>query len=424
MEQEPKVKLFTFSTSEEVKNYLIFLFPYSPTAWDGKRFGFDFLLAQGINIKVFDLSPLISTRSDANNEFLQATYITKINSYAQLDTEICATVNNSIYIDNINGLNGFKWQSRQLFRLFKKYYARYYLVQIGSLPLLNKNKLNIISKIKKAFNIKKLTAFVKWKLSNKLVHLQANYFGLYQLPEKIFVGHTEMVDSYLKKYRLPASTVIPIHSFDYDRYLDYIRNKQNNFHHASEKNTCVFLDQALAYHSDFGKSVSFNPVTAKKYFASMQQFFDKIEKETALKVIIAASPRAGQMQTASLFGNRTVIRDQTLELVAHSSLILMHSSTAVSFAILFNKPIVVLKTTEMANSYGFGNFLDNMALSLGVKPICIDNQEEMSKWSLKDYLKGQNNFDSYKYKYIMTKGLVDKTIWEIVKDNFIDDIVS
>lgn len=394
---------------------LIFILPYSPTAWDAERFGFNFFIEKGINLIVFDMSKLICTRSGNTSKFLQQSYIKKIFTYTQLEQEVQTTAQTAIYIDKINGLNGFKWESRKIFKIFKKYAVKYYLVEIGTLPLLpSYNTKNILNKFKKALNLKKLYAYCKWKLGKSIVNFQAKYFNSYQLPQKIFVGNTDLLSYYLQQYRLERSNVVPIHSFDYDRYIQYLRSNKSS--DKTEK-ICVFLDQALAYHSDFGTSVSYSPVTAEIYISSMNRFFAKIERETQLEVVIAASPRANSDEMKKMFANRKIIKGKTLELVAQCSLVLMHSSTAVSFAILFNKPILLLKTNEMCFAHGYSNFIDNMATSLCLKPIYIDQQDKMNKLDLSQYHQIEKNYMHYKYKYIMTEGLADKTTSEILVEH-------
>lgn len=395
------------------KKTLIFVFPYSVTSWDAERYGFAALLAKNIDVKIFDLSLLLSTTSHEN--CLTENYIKKIHSYHEFDRAVKETAPHAIFVDCINGINGLQWKGRQVFRIFKKHKVTYFLIEIGSLPLVTTNqKTNVLVKIKKALDLRKLMKFVSWKLGNWLVNFQYNHFARYQLPAKIFVGNTELVGNYLKRYGLHPNQIVPIHSFDYDRYLYYQRSGQQNL---SASPTCVFLDQALTHHRDFNGKGKVRPVTEQHYIKSMNQFFDKIEKDTQLKIVIAASPRANPEELTRLFGNRTVITGKTLELVAQSSLVLMHYSTAVSFPILFDKPILMLKTAEMLNSFGINAIIDNMANSLGLKPICIDHQKEIDRLSLTDYSDWKGNYTAYKNKYVKTKGLADLTTWEIVVDN-------
>lgn len=411
-----------------LKNTIIYIFPYSITAWDAKRFGFDFFIRQGIDFKVLDLSPLVSSRVDVGKIYLQEDYIKKIKDYKELENELQKYAKHAVFIDGINGIAGFRWQSRHIFKLFKKYNIRYVIVEIGSLPLqapMNAKKL--FDKFKKIFQIKKLFAYLKWRVGKYVIDLQTRYLHRYQLPAKIFVGKTDLLQSYLNRYALSHNCVIPIHSFDYDRYLEYQNNLKKEVKETDDmselniaalsnnKRYCVFLDQGLVHHSDFGKSISFCPVTANNYFPSMKRFFDKIEALTGLKVVIAANPRVNY-DNRQIFGDRLIIKDKTIELVAESSLVLAHNSTSVNFAVLFDKPLLFLKTFEMLNAYGFASLIDNMATLLGAKTICIDDYEDLNKINLLEYNKWQRNFSEYKYKYVMTQGLADKITWQFVLD--------
>lgn len=207
------------------KTHLIFMFSYSPTAWDIARYGLDTFAENGIKIEAFDLSSLVSTRSNQGAPSLAREIIKKILSYDMLEAEIIKNKNHAIYVDCINGLNGFQWQGRKIFKLFKQYDVHYYLIEIGSLPLINDKKTaSWIDKLKKIRHFKKIKSYVLWKAGKKLAHWQFIYFNAYQLPKKIFVGHTDLLAQYLYQYQLSEKAVVPIHSFDYDLYLDYVRN--------------------------------------------------------------------------------------------------------------------------------------------------------------------------------------------------------
>jgi hypothetical protein len=221
-----------------------------------------------------------------------------------------------------------------------------------------------------------------------------------------------MRHNYIAKYQLNPANVVSIHSFDYDRYLNYIRGEKELFF-PNEK-VIVFLDQMLATHCDFGKSVSFSPVTAENYLPALNNFFDILERKLGMKVVIAASPRADYENKPNIFGSRRIVSGKTLEVVAESALVLAHTTTAMSFAVLFDKPILMLTTKEMSEATGYANFLDNMAASLKLMPLCIDNAEEINKFHFENYTQWPRNYNDYKYKYVMTENTEDKLTWEIL----------
>lgn len=393
---------------------VIFIFPYSPTVWDAQKFGFNYFFQANIDLQVLDMSALVSTRSQNGVAFLNEEYIKKIISYEEFTAFVRNNTNQAIFMDGINAIGGLKWQSRHIFRILKKYNVDYCIVELGALPIFAESGgLRFYQKIKKAFAVDKLLAYVKWKFGSWLIHWQWKYLNLYHLPLQIFSGNSESLARYLQKYRISKSKVTSIHSYDYDRYLIYLRNKPKSLF--PKKKIAVFLDQMLPFHSDFGNNVSFNPVTAENYYPSLSRFFEKVENQFGLKVVIASSPRANYENNRILFDAREVVMNKTIELVAESELVLMHTSTAVSFAVLFNKPILMLKTNEMLDAAGFTNFMNKLSCSLGLLPIRIDDPDFKLN-SINNYHK---NYDNYKYKYIMTKNLQDRVTWEIIIDNII-----
>ena len=395
---------------------MIYLFSYAPTAWDAKKFGFDILHSSGVNLHVLDLSALVSTRSETGAAPITAAYIEKITSYELLEKIILKYKDNSIFIDNINGLSGFQWAGRQIFKLFKKYNVQYYVLEVGSLPILaTEKKQTLAQKLKKALQLKKLFIYLKWRLGKATVNYQWRHYDSYQLPAKVFTGNSETRQHYLAKYNLTHNDVVSIHSFDYDRFLDYQRNGQPL--DLRDRKICVFVDQMLATHPDFGK-IHFSPVTVGNYFPALNQFFDYIENTLGLTVVIAACPRVNYENTPELFGGRAVFYYQAVELVAQSALVLMHTSTAVSFPVLFNKPIIFMKTKEMANAPSYLNLLENMAAELKLPTICIDNEKAIQQITPESFARWPTNYDEYKFKYVMSKDAGDNNTWEILMAEF------
>ena len=136
-----------------------------------------------------------------------------------------------------------------------------------------------------------------------------------------------------------------LHSLDYEKYLNF---KQSNI---TKKKYFVFIDQYLPYHPSkfFRKEKS--QVTEKNYFPKLNLFFEQIEKSYGIEIIIAAHPRANLNRYKTLFKRRKIIKLKTIELVKNSLGVLTHTSTAISFAILYKKPIIFLTSNEIIRSY-------------------------------------------------------------------------
>ncbi len=71
------------------------------------------------------------------------------------------------------------------------------------------------------------------------------------------------------------------------------------------------------------------------------------------------------------FAGRKVIFKNTAELVLNSIGIVTHASTAISFAVLSNAPIMLITTTEIDRSF-YGRGIKSMADAFGIAPIFLN----------------------------------------------------
>lgn len=110
-----------------------------------------------------------------------------------------------------------------------------------------------------------------------------------------------------------------------------------------------------------------------------------------------------------------------MELVSRSSMVVMHFSTSVSYAVLFKKPVLVVKTQGMVDAGWYSEGVDVMAKSLGLVAYNIDNIDldsldlNYNGWSTSKY-------EDYAKRYLMSEASVEQTTWEIVANEFKDMI--
>lgn len=131
-------------------------------------------------------------------------------------------------------------------------------------------------------------------------------------------------------------------SFNSDDY-----EKSKIYNNTFKSNTCVFLDSYLPWHPDF-KSLGINLVDQYKYLHEINRFFDQIELGGDI-VKIAAHPKASYSNNE--YCNREIFYDNTAKLVAEAKFVLAHTSTAINFAVLFKKPIVLIYNNDYYNLY-------------------------------------------------------------------------
>jgi hypothetical protein len=118
---------------------------------------------------------------------------------------------------------------------------------------------------------------------------------------------------------------------------------------AEPRPVAVFLDEAFDDHPDFQILGTSAPVTAERYWTALESVFRALETKTGLHVVIAPHPKTSG-EAPDFIKVRMAEVGRTAELVRDSAVVLCHASTAVSFAVLFRKPLVFLTTNEIERS--------------------------------------------------------------------------
>jgi len=197
------------------------------------------------------------------------------------------------------------------------------------------------------------------------------------------------------------------HHFDYDTYLA-LRDQPTE----PISPYALFLDQDFLNNSD--RMITGTPayVTAEKYYLSLNRFFSEFENLTGLPVVIAAHPKSDLSLTQSSFMGRTTIHNDSANLTRNASLVFGHYSFALSFAILWEKPIVLLSTDELLKYYLYP-CIEAYRDSLRVPLLNVDS------YKLSDIISACRNnvaldaYKRFKEQHIKTAGTPELPLWEI-----------
>ena len=207
---------------------------------------------------------------------------------------------------------------------------------------------------------------------------------------------------------------INAHSLDYDIYLK-IKDKpiDRNAKYA------VFIDQALTSHPDYIIKNIKPSVTEKSYFPQLNNLFKILKKETNLDIKFATHPMSQEKKLPLLLKDINFNKDNTAELIKNSSLVLGHNSTALSFAVLFKKPIINLTSKELKKSW-LGPDIEMSCKSIGGKMINMD--ENINKQiNLDELLKiDEVKYKEFKDNYLKVPQSPDIPLWEVVSNNLIN----
>ena len=140
-----------------------------------------------------------------------------------------------------------------------------------------------------------------------------------------------------------------------------------------QKRMAVLLDGGgPMYGSDFlhmRRKVYF---TTDVWYPSLVRFFDWIEDQTGVQVKIAGHYKSTHVAIAPCFGNRPVHYGKTRELVRNSDFVITRASTAISYAVMFKKPVIFIYSNQLKDDYLAMSTIRGTAAMLGNEPINID----------------------------------------------------
>ncbi len=199
---------------------------------------------------------------------------------------------------------------------------------------------------------------------------------------------------------------IPAHSFDYERYLQ-VRNEP-----ALRKDEyAVYLDEDITGHEDDADLGLSHPATEKVFYPVLNGFFDKFERAAGVPVIVAGYPSADKESLAVRFGGREVFVGKTAALIRNARLVFAHASTAISYAVLWRRPIVFLTSREIMGSW-YHRWIEAPQKLLEAPMIDLDRTSldfPLREWSHCDGARYKN----YEETYIKSKDSPEMSLWEI-----------
>ncbi|WP_123887383.1 hypothetical protein [Flavobacterium aquidurense] len=326
----------------------------------------------------------------------------KITSYKELDDYFLKQDNScTLYVSLI----GYEWRVVKLFRVFTKHKLYTGVFGRGVFPNIYESTRSKYIFNLQNFGFNRLSIMIK----NRLARL-FKISGYIKTYDYIFragaYGH--LAFGYGNDIDLLKANIIDVNTVDYDKFLIEKQKEEK-----SKDDYVVFLDQYFPYHPD---TVFFNikTVEANRYYRELNDFFDRFEKSTSLKVVIAAHPKAVLYTNENPFNGREVVFYKANEMVKDASIVLTHNSTAICFPICYKKRLVLL-----TNKYLEETFLD-YELSLnaiknasGCSIICMDSDQIDVPIEIDEKL-----YREYRYKYLTS----EISEFKLSKDIFLDFI--
>ena len=332
-------------------------------------------------------------------------------------------INTNDYHNNVKFVNDFSFLSeikRNLFHTiiidlmtlnFKTQYLKFLLkhnnikfvkIILGQYPSVKSENTNFLYKIFFNFFLYKGKESQYLLLKNKILSLFNNFIK----PTAVISG-----GDYLKNY-FEKKKINNVNFVSYDYHTAHLEKKN-----IIKNKYAVFIDNGLLGNRDYSLFGVNNFKNLNFYHNKLNLFFKKIEKIFKLKIIIAAHPKSNIKILGKKFKSFKVISNKTTELIKYCDFVMMHKSTALSSAVLYSKPVLLLSMKEF-NSTWLLKEIEYLSKILNLKIVNIDDNSDFSKIKLsyghKDYLKYKNNFlKSPNVRYSNYANKIIKTLCEL-----------
>ena len=207
-----------------------------------------------------------------------------------------------------------------------------------------------------------------------------------------------------------AHKKIPAHSFDYETYRAQEAIGEN-FIDISAMPYAVYLDEDITGHEDNLEMGVAAPASADVYYPALSRFFDRYQLISGQRIIIAGYP-SEKSQLETNFQDREIQYKQTAQLVKGASLVFAHASTAISFAVLWKKPIVFLTSKQIAKSW-YQPWIEAPQLLLKSPLINIDESHPFDLRGL--HAIDIASYNSYINFFIKAVDSPNDSLWNIVQ---------
>ena len=370
------------------------------------RFGIQLWLDGGWDAEAWDLTPWAHPR--VWRQFVESGRAAKdfagyvpITSYRDVQARLANARSATYYVD----LTGAGYSSTRVKKRFAEMGLLRVILKVAH-PLSEEGvSRTLVSRIRKAFDGGVIKALIA-----RLTQLALRWFVAAPPSADVVVvsGHRGIRTAIAQG---DAGKILAGHNLDFDLYrqLAPLATKP-------ARPYAVFLDQDICFHPDHvAEDVPFY-ATPEKYFPVLCRGLLRMSAVRGVDVRIAAHPRSAyQHKSEAYFGGLPVEYGKTPELVRDCEFVVTHWSTAIQFAVLFKKPIVIVTTDEIASSAG-AKFATEMAEVFGKSAINLDRDLSTVDWA-RELTVDVQRYDAYRNEYIKIDGTPNLPLWIIVRNH-------
>jgi len=172
----------------------------------------------------------------------------------------------------------------------------------------------------------------------------------------------------------------------------------------------LFIDDCLVGAHDWALLSVPPPVSENGYYPPLCKCFERIEKEYGMPIVVAGHPNSESDDSYSeKMGGRKVVYGNTAALAIAANVVLIHASTATSFAVLARKPIISLTSRELDRS-SYGPWIRAMSSALG-SPLVIMDKPDSRRIRVPRPVVDEKKYRAYEYSYLRSERSTETEPW-------------
>ena len=339
----------------------------------------------GFYIECWNLSPIINYRMFMKYKYANIKSKNKfinIFSIAQLFKIISKIEKNFFYYSNNCGGN-FTATIIDIILFFKGGKKILLLPSEHKLNISYHNRIKAIFNFSIVYFFKKVSIFIFSQLIKKFVKL------ISPRPSIIFAGNNFIYKKLKKKKMNIFKSISP----EYEKFLNTKIKK--------DKKYIVYIDQDFFRSYDEVINISQPMILesqAREYEKNLFKTINNIVNSKLFKkypLIIAAHPRR---KKKFFFIKQKVFYNKTFELVSKAKIVLAHTSLAIKYAILLNKPIILLESKKYFDSENLAEIkflkkkLKLLTIDISDNNLSIISKIKSISFDKKKYIKFRNEF--------------------------------
>jgi len=375
--------------------FFIHSFPFSKEAYNSNDFAF--FLALGYHVKFLDIANLIKHCEFEKNysPFLKQ-HIISIESRKDFERFLATHKKRAIIITDVGLLAKTAWVYNSIF----KHQLPYILFerptfQIGTLNTTNKTH-DTINKHLSRLNIKKI-----WRKPREI--MQYLWAKQHKYGPQLILTSKEQLSAEKKALKTKESTVYKTVN------PDYITAKHTHGDRPTEEPYAVFIDQYFVHHPDFKSHHIVHHFTAEAYYQELNNYLLHFSQKNDLKIIIAAHPRRTAAYEKDFNADFAIFQNQTANLIKHAEIVLMHFSTALNFAVIFQKPFLLLDS-QLFNKSNIRTSIEAISHEFKIPMTAMDKLEEETHIPPID----TQEYQRYFHNYLAPQEAIDKSFKDFI----------